>query len=186
MRIEGRLKKWNTERGFGFVIHDRDQAEFFVHVSALPPGEQPPAVGERLTFEIETDREGKKRAVRVMFPDRVSRRASPPRQAGEQNRHKTGQHLGHTFLSRFIPLAIITLLAFAYLEYSDRAAAPKPVRNEATASQFQDHTRFQCDGRKHCSQMTSCAEATYFLHNCPGTEMDGDGDGIPCESQWCS
>ena len=46
-------------------------------------------------------------------------------------------------------------------------------------------TRFSCDGRTHCSQMTSCEEATFFIKNCPGTEMDGDGDGIPCESQWC-
>jgi hypothetical protein len=44
---------------------------------------------------------------------------------------------------------------------------------------------FKCDGRKYCSQMTSCAEAKSFLHYCPGTEMDGDGDGVPCESQWC-
>ena len=29
--------------------------------------------------------------------------------------------------------------------------------------------------------MTSCAEATYFLKNCPGTKMDGDKDGVPCE-----
>lgn len=44
----------------------------------------------------------------------------------------------------------------------------------------------RCDGRTHCSQMTSCAEAKYFLHNCPSVEMDGDGDGIPCERQWCN
>lgn len=44
---------------------------------------------------------------------------------------------------------------------------------------------FRCDGRTHCSQMTSCAEATFFLNNCPGTKMDGDHDGIPCEQQWC-
>ncbi len=44
---------------------------------------------------------------------------------------------------------------------------------------------FSCDGRKHCSQMTSCAEATYFLKNCPNTKMDGNNDGIPCEQQWC-
>nr|WP_296256129.1 MULTISPECIES: excalibur calcium-binding domain-containing protein [unclassified Pseudomonas] len=44
---------------------------------------------------------------------------------------------------------------------------------------------FKCDGRKYCSQMTSCAEAKYFLKYCPGTKMDGDHDGIPCESQWC-
>jgi len=45
--------------------------------------------------------------------------------------------------------------------------------------------RFTCDGRTHCSHMTSCAEATYFLNNCPNVKMDGDLDGIPCERQWC-
>ncbi|NDY73491.1 DNA-binding protein [Desulfobacter hydrogenophilus] len=45
--------------------------------------------------------------------------------------------------------------------------------------------QFRCDGRTRCSQMTSCAEATYFLRNCPNTKMDGDNDGIPCERQWC-
>jgi hypothetical protein len=44
---------------------------------------------------------------------------------------------------------------------------------------------FKCDGRKYCSQMTSCTEAKGFLQNCPGVEMDGDNDGVPCESQWC-
>jgi hypothetical protein len=45
---------------------------------------------------------------------------------------------------------------------------------------------FRCDGRTHCSQMTSCAEAKYFLSNCPGVKMDGDRNGIPCERQWCN
>lgn len=45
--------------------------------------------------------------------------------------------------------------------------------------------RFECDGRTHCSQMTSCDEATYFINHCPGTRMDGDNDGVPCESQLC-
>ena len=44
---------------------------------------------------------------------------------------------------------------------------------------------FGCDGRQHCSQMRSCEEATYFIRNCPNTKMDGDNDGVPCESQWC-
>ncbi|UVM48601.1 excalibur calcium-binding domain-containing protein [Pseudomonas sp. B21-015] len=54
------------------------------------------------------------------------------------------------------------------------AIAPKPVS-----------APFKCDGRKYCSQMTSCAEAKNFLQNCPGVEMDGDNDGRPCEAQWC-
>jgi hypothetical protein len=44
---------------------------------------------------------------------------------------------------------------------------------------------YSCDGRKRCSQMSSCKEATWFIRNCPGMEMDGDADGVPCESQWC-
>jgi hypothetical protein len=47
-------------------------------------------------------------------------------------------------------------------------------------------SNFSCDGRKYCSQMRSCAEANYFLANCPGVKMDGDKDGVPCEKQWCS
>ena len=43
----------------------------------------------------------------------------------------------------------------------------------------------RCDGRKHCSQMKSCEEATWYIQNCAGTEMDGDRDGVPCERQWC-
>lgn len=45
---------------------------------------------------------------------------------------------------------------------------------------------FVCDGRQHCSQMRSRAEAEFFIANCPNTKMDGDRDGIPCEndSRW--
>ncbi len=50
-----------------------------------------------------------------------------------------------------------------------------PTENEA----------FRCDGRQYCSQMHSCAEATYFLRNCPNVKMDGNHDGVPCEQQWC-
>lgn len=45
---------------------------------------------------------------------------------------------------------------------------------------------FQCDGRKHCSQMRSLEEAGWFVRNCPDTKMDSDHDGEPCEndSRW--
>jgi micrococcal nuclease len=43
----------------------------------------------------------------------------------------------------------------------------------------------RCDGRLYCSQMGSCEEATWFLKNCPGMKMDGNNDGVPCETQWC-
>ena len=61
---------------------------------------------------------------------------------------------------------------------STSVSAVKPVLTSSASS-------FTCDGRKHCSQMTSCAEATYFIQHCPNTKMDGNNDGIPCEQQWC-
>ncbi|MEH6442692.1 MAG: excalibur calcium-binding domain-containing protein [Oceanospirillaceae bacterium] len=48
------------------------------------------------------------------------------------------------------------------------------------------YPRYSCDGRQHCSQMSSCAEAKFFINNCPNTKMDGDHDGIPCERQFCN
>ncbi len=61
---------------------------------------------------------------------------------------------------------------------STSVSAVTPVLTSSASS-------FTCDGRKHCSQMTSCAEATYFIQHCPNTKMDGNNDGIPCEQQWC-
>jgi len=61
--------------------------------------------------------------------------------------------------------------------------AASTVRDERPVSA--PASQFRCDGRTHCSQMTSCEEATFFLRNCPDTKMDGDNDGIPCERQWC-
>jgi len=46
-------------------------------------------------------------------------------------------------------------------------------------------TVFRCEGKTRCSEMRSCEEAKFYLQNCPDTKMDGDGDGVPCESQWC-
>jgi endonuclease YncB( thermonuclease family) len=65
------------------------------------------------------------------------------------------------------------------------APASAPERRSEAATPELAAVAIRCDGRMRCSQMRSCAEAKYFLANCPGVEMDGDRDGIPCEQQWC-
>jgi len=62
----------------------------------------------------------------------------------------------------------------------------EPVENARSEPSSPQSSSFKCDGRTYCSQMTSCAEAKYFLSNCPGAKMDGDKNGVPCERQWCS
>lgn len=61
-------------------------------------------------------------------------------------------------------------------------AAPAAVVSASTATGASGR---RCDGRVYCSQMGSCEEATWFLKNCPGMKMDGNSDGVPCETQWC-
>jgi len=60
-----------------------------------------------------------------------------------------------------------------------------PSERPQTRPERPDGLEYRCDGRIYCAQMTSCAEANWFLKNCPGTKMDGNNDGIPCEKQWC-
>lgn len=39
-----------------------------------------------------------------------------------------------------------------------------------------------CGTKYYCKEMDSCEEAIYYFVNCGLTRLDGDGDGIPCES----
>ena len=39
-----------------------------------------------------------------------------------------------------------------------------------------------CSPRKHCAAMNSCDEARQYMKRCGRGSMDGDGDGVPCES----
>jgi hypothetical protein len=89
-------------------------------------------------------------------------------------------------------LVLVALGWYGYSQYQRRADVagapdfPPPLtRPTPTPSTGTSAATYKCDGRIYCSQMMSCAEATYFLQNCPGTKMDGNHDGIPCEKQWC-
>ena len=91
-------------------------------------------------------------------------------------------------------LALGVLLGAIGMFAWQRMTPSAPAAYVSSAADYQDQpsaetlateTGFKCDGRKYCSQMTSCDEAMYFLQHCPGVKMDGEGDGIPCERQWC-
>jgi len=71
----------------------------------------------------------------------------------------------------------------SYLPFQNKS--PTSPSLPTTIQMTTPDNRYTCDGRTSCSQMTSCEEATFFIQHCPGTAMDGDNDGIPCERQWC-
>ncbi len=41
---------------------------------------------------------------------------------------------------------------------------------------------FTCGSKTYCRDMISCEEAMFYLQQCGLNRLDGDGDGIPCES----
>lgn len=100
-------------------------------------------------------------------------------------------------MKKMIVVLLVGGLAWTgYQKYTSLTARPPPATAQRIAplasrpGPLTQHSStapaFACDGRTHCSQMRSCEEATFFLQHCPGTEMDGDNDGLPCERQWCS
>lgn len=178
MRIDGTLAKWNDDRGFGFIAPTQGGPEVFVHISAFPRDGQRPRIGERLTFEVEIDKGGKKRAKNLRCPNRTA--VQHLRKKDFKERRKRQSSIGRRI---FPVIVIIALAVYGYGEYS-RLATPETTITDQ--SNNQTNSSFLCDGRTHCSQMTSCAEAKFFLKNCPNVKMDGNHDGIPCEQQWCT
>ena len=52
---------------------------------------------------------------------------------------------------------------------------------ESKPKSLPDQT-FRCSTKRKCSEMVSCVEARFYLKDCGLTRLDGDGDGVPCES----
>ncbi|MEM0550665.1 MULTISPECIES: excalibur calcium-binding domain-containing protein [Aeromonas] len=189
-------------------------AELFVHITALQTDGLSPMAGERVSYLMGSGKDGKPRAEQVFFPDRPlslaaghsSSRAEPSSSqrsnagrpytpASTYRRPRPAYQRRSRWRSTFVPLLLVALCLFSYSRFSAESVTPAPVipvsSDESRIGTTDDTnaslpTRsYQCDGRQYCSQMTSCEEATWFLQNCPNTKMDGEGDGIPCENQWC-
>lgn len=177
MRVEATLKKWNDDRGFGFASSSQDDSEVFVHISAFPRDGMRPRVGERLSFEVDVGSDGKRRAINLVCLDRQLAYA-PPASRTPPRRERRSR------LAGVLPMVVVLALgAYGYAEYSRRTSG-RPTFDDQSETRSSPRT-YQCDGRTLCPQMTSCAEATFFLRNCPNVRMDGNNDGIPCEQQWC-
>ena len=200
LRLLGTLARWNDERGFGFITPQSGGDDVFVHISAFPRG-QKPIVGEHLSFETDTGADGRTRAIRVILPNRLqlipaaSHRpaAAPepaPSRAAYSPRPTRSRHQPRPFpLGRALMLVFVAIAgAIGFGEYRKNIKQTHPsaaMVHPTTSSVIVQTPMFQCDGRTHCSQMRSCEEAKFFLRNCPGSQMDGDHDGRPCERGPC-
>ena len=223
MFLEGKIKKYNTERGFGFIELEGNQADVFFHITDFPKGAGgEPKVGERLKFLIVKDN-GKSKAANIARLDlkrsnthnqfnqdkEVDRVIPPKNPASHEGMIFT--IIGLVFIVILMGLvfqkyqvyqqslklktaqliekqkkiveaqrqAIGDLPEVKFSEKTINALKPSlisefdaPVAENKTTAVSQ----FRCDGRTHCSQMTSLAEAKFFISNCPDTRMDGNHD----------
>jgi cold shock CspA family protein len=177
MRVKGKITHWNGQKGYGFITPSVGEKQVFVHISSFQNRRTAPQLNQLVEFSLSKDKQGRPCAVNVA-------------RTGEQARKKKkSSNQFWSLKSAAVLLVVITIaVALAYSKYrKSQAGSFMPLKaSDPSPSISRPPPQFSCDGRMHCSQMTSCAEAKFFIQNCPNTKMDGDGDGVPCESQWCS
>jgi cold shock CspA family protein len=170
MYYEGKITDWRDDRGFGFITPSGGGKPVFVHISAFRKGQGRPTGNEIVTYELISDPERGFRAQNVVF-------------FGAAFQPFVRQERRHSLMPIIVVLLVAGIGIYAWQHFSSsRVKAPPGVE---LMPGDKEETKFECRGKRYCSEMTSCEEATFYLKNCPGVKIDGDRDGIPCESQWC-
>ena len=67
MRRQGKIAKWNDERGFGFISASEGGDSVFVHVSSFPRSDRRPSVNEMVSYTPAFDSQGRPQAKDVRF-----------------------------------------------------------------------------------------------------------------------
>ncbi len=190
---KGTIKAWNQEKGFGFIDGEQKR-DTFIHISGLKKASRLPQVGDTIWYQIDKGKNGKNQAVNAYI--RAKSSSSKYSSSHRASKKRTKKNTVGNFLLSMIVLLIIVFFInrsgqFASISLSDiggnsdNNTSALDIATELANSK-QRYTRYSCGGKIHCSQMRSCEEATFYINNCPNTRMDGDGDGVPCEKQWCS
>lgn len=194
MFTEGKITTYNENKGYGFIQLEEHEKDLFFHISDFPNKTFPPRIGEKLKFRIVSEN-GRIKAENIIRLDfKIEEKQNPNyskrRPHSHYNKRKPQENrfnLLEIFIGVFIfSVFLAVLIPFLSGIYKRETLKRQPVELiERTSSTTTNSVQqYYCDGRVHCSEMKSYDEAVFFINNCPGTKMDGDGDGIPCESQF--
>jgi cold shock CspA family protein len=181
---KGQLKSWKDDKGFGFIQSSDLTQDTFIHISSLKGMSRKPKTGDFIYFEVEKQANGKTKAINCRI-EGVAAKAI--------QRHKPRIHRNTSAPNSKLVLILVVIgigaFVFQRLGLSTAFTPAQHIPNTPISSGSlldrtfsESNANFSCDGRQHCSQMTSRAEAKYFINHCPNTKMDGDRDGIACEN----
>lgn len=204
MFTEGKIKSYHAERGFGFIAIDGEAKDLFFHIKDLPNRNIEPTLGEKLKFVIVEDARKLKaeQIVRINVKTETIRHTPQSRALANESLQKRKQvsrnkkQGGNKFFNMLFSLIIlgivvVVLKPFIFgiyeretLRHQDSTVVQTVVSQSSTQPAVSTVRPYTCDGRTHCSQMRSYEEAVFFINNCPGTKMDGNHDGRPCEKQF--
>ncbi|HEY0916009.1 MAG TPA: cold shock domain-containing protein [Solimonas sp.] len=178
MRYQGRITEWNDAKGFGYIEWHGASDKLFLHISAFADRSRRPRLGDIVTYEAERDPQGRHRAIHVAFPASATRAQGPSSRAAHRERRRAGGGwLGGVIIASIFAGG---LHLYSRHQESRSEAIIEPAQSFVKPAR---ESRFSCQGKVHCSEMSSCAEARFYAANCPGVKIDGDGDGRPCEDQ---
>jgi cold shock CspA family protein len=173
MRYQGRIGEWKDDRGFGFIRPNGGGPRVFVHISSFSERDHRPSIGGLVTYDLATDNKGRPRAQSVQFVSDATGKRSELSSAVAA-------------LGAILVVSFGAYVAYVRFSYPNSTVSASVYRIFLARDALRKHAEFQCEpAKRSCSRMTSCAEALFHQERCGVSEMDGDGDGIPCEQQWC-
>lgn len=195
----GILVRWQDEKGFGFIKPEAANGkDLFIHISELKHMARKPQVGDAIQYRTQQQADGKFKAINASIEGVavISASATTRRKNNSNPGSKSQSPKTRSSSVILIPLIVcLALAAIGFKRYEALTATPVLTNENVEQMSFNLPTQnsalhskqnFHCEtGKEYCSQMRSCAEATFYINNCPNTKMDGNHDGVPCERQWC-
>lgn len=76
--MEGKIKWYKREKGYGFIISTEDEKDYFVHYTALPEDQQDVRESDevKVTFDTKEGRDGRLQATDIKFVEESSEESS--------------------------------------------------------------------------------------------------------------
>ncbi len=102
MRLQGKITRWDDEKGFGFISWDGDGSTVFVHIKAFTRTARRPEVDDIVSYETANGKNGKTRAENVRFTDQ-------PKPKKQSARKRQSSSLSVPFAALFVCFLLVSV-----------------------------------------------------------------------------